>query len=215
MKINGLKRNSQNHIHHVRSGNYSQTRQESSASASISTSQNEACDNDDPYSLSKLKKDKKRSNHSQPAIQEFEGKVVGVELFLVDKHSQIAYKSERDDDGNLVSVGKWNAQTKTIDSLPESEDDSSSRQSSPLSSATSSSSKSKSHQRSSSSSPAPSLLSDDEKTTTRADFPYPVDDADHCETGADAYRDIEPILNQVRLCFLLHPRQASCHPRLT
>ena len=160
-----------------------------------------AADNDnddadaDPYSVvlpSKKSKSASKASAqrraSASAPQEFEGMVVDGALVLVCKHSRRAFASERDAAGELVCIGTWEAATKSVRALsPPAESSAPLENAAGDQAAHSSTSASSSTPSSAASPPAAEIIT----------FPYAVDDADHCETGADAYADIEPLLCQV------------------
>jgi hypothetical protein len=121
--------------------------------------------------------------------------VVDGALILVCKHSRRAFASERDAAGELVCIGTWDAATKSVRPLA------------PVVAAaataaapTAPAAESALNDPAAPSSILPPTSSSASASAPAAEivtFPYAVDDADHCETGADAYADIEPLLCQV------------------
>jgi hypothetical protein len=127
-------------------------------------------------------------------LTEVQGVVIAGQLHLVDQQTQVVYEAERDDKGRLVPCGMWDARAQRLLPLPSAPESStavtenlfSTGRPTPAVSALALASGSLAEVRS------------DAAVAVAADsFPYPTEEDDHCETPAQAYHDIEPMLAQV------------------
>jgi hypothetical protein len=109
---------------------------------------------------------KQRKIDDEP--RDFQGVVIGTALSLVCTQTQRCFESERRD-GRLVYVGQYNASTKAIDPPVPAPVEADTHAQSGISQVVEA---------------APTASVESENF----EFPYPVDDADHCETSAAGNR---------------------------
>ncbi len=114
--------------------------------------------------------------------------VIGTELFLVEAQTFKVFSAERDAAGELVPVGTWDPVQKKLLPLP---------QDGVVTSTVAFGAQATSV----------GTQGDQSAAISAVEFPYSVEDDDHCETPANAYADIAPLLEQ--LCIQLHKSKAE------